>query len=338
MSNLQQDLLALSRAVGAGSVRGAAETAVGLLSPYADCETTDNLTVFATVNGACNRTLLLDAHLDEVSMIVTDIDENGFLTVSACGGLDLRALPARPVTVHGRQEIPAVFCSVPPHLSDGDPSFDRIADLKIDTLLGAEAKKVIAVGDTVSFRAEPVPLSDTRITGKSLDNRASVAVLVELARRFSAEKPPMNLCFVLSAQEELGLRGIRTAAHRVQPDEAVVLDVSFADGVGISPLDCGNMGKGAMIGYSPVLERKISKKLTRLAQDHKIPYQIEVMDGHTGTNADAVSLVGNGIPTGLVSIPLRNMHTDVETVDLSDLKSVCDLIEHYIRAGGGFRD
>ena len=136
----------------------------------------------------------------------------------------------------------------------------------------------------------------------------------------------------------MGLRGIHTAAHRVQPDEAVVLDVSFADGVGISPLDCGNMGKGAMIGYSPVLERKISKKLTRLAQDHKIPYQIEVMDGHTGTNADAVSLVGNGIPTGLVSIPLRNMHTDVETVDLSDLKSVCDLIEHYIRAGGGFRD
>ena len=332
--NLREDLIELSRAVGTGYVKEAAETLVRLISPYAACETTDTLTVLATVRGNSDRTLLLDAHLDEVAMIVTDVDDKGFLTVAKCGGIDLRTLPARTVTVHGKEKIPAVFSSTPPHLAAGEQSFEKLYDWKIDTLLGERAKDVVSVGDLVTWRTEPVMLSEHRLSGKSLDNRASVACLIELARRFAAKKPPMNLVFVFSDQEELGLRGIRTAAHRVCPEEAVVLDVSFADGVGISPLDCGKMGQGAMIGVSPVLDQKITQKLQQLAAQNGIAHQTEVMGDHTGTNADRLSLTGNGVPTGLLSIPLRNMHTDVETVDLRDLYAVCDLLERYIEAGG----
>lgn len=334
MKNLQNDLMALSEAVGVGNLTAAAAVAAERFSPYAKVERTAGLTVLATIEGEQDKTLLLDAHLDEVAFVVTDVDANGFLTVAACGGVDLRSLPAKRVTVHGKRPISAVFCSTPPHLSGGEQSFEKIDALKIDTFLGQEAAEWISVGDYVTYAAKPVLLSGNRLSGKSLDNRASVACLLELARRFSAKKPPMNLAFVLSDQEELGLRGIRTAAHRISPDEAVVLDVSFADGNGVSPRECGVMGKGPMIGFSPVLDTAATRKLKKLAEEMNLDVQTEVMGERTGTNADMVSLTGNGVPTALVSIPLRNMHTDVEVVDLEDLKAVCDLVERYIESGG----
>ena len=115
---------------------------------------------------------------------------------------------------------------------------------------------------------------------------------------------------------------------------AVAIDVSFGDGPSLSPEECGKLGGGPMIGFSPILSHKISSTLKNIAEKNSIPFQCEVMGGRTGTDADAMSISKCGIPTGLVSIPLRNMHTDCEIVDLKDIQNVCDLLESYILKGG----
>ena len=193
-------------------------------------------------------------------------------------------------------------------------------------------------GDYVCFRQNPAELTGERVTAKALDDRACVACLVEIARRLKEKALPFSVAFLCSDQEELGGRGAAVSAFRLNPDSAVVLDVSFGDGPGIDPYECGKLGGGVMIGKSPLLDRRLSDKMVRLAAEKEIPYQIEVMGGRTGTNGDRIAEVRDGVPTALLSVPLRNMHTDCEVVDLTDLASVCDLCTQYILAGGDSDD
>ena len=332
MTDIKEILFELSAADCAGTQDGAAAIAEKMLSRF--CKTRRNgHTVIGEMPGE-GKTLLLDAHIDEIALAVTDIDENGFLTVAPCGGFDLRTLPARPVTVHGKTDIPAVFCSNPPHLGGLDKEFDDISKLKIDTLLGAAAKEQVSLGDTVTFRMTPAELSGGRVTGKAFDDRACVACLISLAEKLAEKALPMNIVLLFSDQEELGMRGARTAAYGISADEAIALDVSFGDGPSISQYECGNLGEGPMIGVSPVLDSRISGRLLRIADESGIKNQTEVMGGRTGTNADVISVTKSGIPTGLVSIPIRNMHTPVEVADIADIAASRDLLEQYILKGG----
>lgn len=331
--DIKDTLFKLSEAAGIGDINQAADIAYGILSQYTECERQGALTVIGRLEGKNDYTLMLDAHIDEIGFIVTDIDANGFLTVKNCGGVDLRSLPARPVTIHAKQSINGVFCSVPPHLG-GAKEYDDISSLKIDTLLGEKAKDLISVGDFVTFNQKPIGLQGSRITGKSLDNRAGVVCLLELAKRLSGKELPFNVVFALTDMEELGTRGAKTAVFNISPDEAIVIDVSFADGPDIPANECGKLSGGAMIGMSPILDKKASKELVSLAKENNIPYQTEVMCGRTGTNGDVISISKSGVKTSLISIPLRNMHTDVEIIDIKDIESVCNLIEKYILKGG----
>ena len=235
--------------------------------------------------------------------------------------------------IHGKEEIKGVFCATPPHLG-GPKEYDDISDLKIDTLLGEKAKEVISVGDFVSFNAQAIELKNDRITGKSLDNRSGVTCLLALAERLHDKQLSCNLVFALTDTEELGNRGAKTVTFDVSPDEAIALDVSFADAPDVSSNDCGKLGGGAMIGMSPVLDKNISKKLVSIAEEKELSYQTEVMGSRTGTNGDVISISKSGVKTGLVSIPLRNMHTDVEIIDIKDIENVCSLLENYILGGG----
>lgn len=331
---IKELLFELSLRDSVGSLKEASNFAAEQLSKYMEIETSDNLTVIGKIKGESDYTLLLDAHIDQIAMVVTNIDDNGFLTVSNAGGIDIRALPSRAVLVHGKEKIPAVFCSTPPHLSSGEVEYNDISKIKLDTALGEKAKELISIGDFVTFKAEPRLLSGTKVSGRSFDNRAGVACVLEVAKRLKGKSLPVSVAFVLSDSEELGLRGIRPAAYSLAPDEAVVIDVSFGDGIGIESSDCGILGKGSMIGISPSLDSGISKKLISLAESKSIPYQTEVMGSTTSTNADMLSVSKEGVKTGLVSIPLRNMHTETEVIDLSDLNSVCDLLCEYILLGG----
>lgn len=326
-------LFTLSDLDAVGCVTDASDKAYEILSKYAKTERMSNLTVIGFLEGKADYTIMLDAHIDQIAFIVTDIDDNGFLTVSNSGGIDIRMLPSREVTVHGKEKISAVFCSTPPHLSSGEVEYSDISNIKLDSLLGKKAKEIISVGDYVTFCGKPFEMGNL-LCGRSFDDRAAVACILELAKRLSGKELPQNVAFVLSDGEELGLRGIRTASFKVNPSEAIAVDVSFGDGPDISAEDCGKLGHGGMIGISPSLDKRVSQKLIDIAKENDIPYQLEVMGSSTGTNADMISVTREGVKTATLSIPLRNMHTEVETLDIKDLYSVCDLLERYILSGG----
>lgn len=326
-------LFTLSSLDAVGTVSDASDKAYEILSGYTKTQRMSNLTVIGFLEGKADYTIMLDAHIDQIAMIVTDIDDNGFLTVSNSGGIDIRMLPSRQVTVHGKEKISAVFCSTPPHLANAETEYSDISKIKLDTLLGNKAKEIISVGDYVTLSALPFEMGSL-LCGRSFDDRAAVACILEVAKRLSGKQLPCNVAFVLSDGEELGLRGIRTASYKINPQEAIAIDVSFGDGPDISDDDCGKLGKGGMIGISPSLSKEISQKLIDTAKANSIPYQLEVMGSSTGTNADMISVTREGVKTATLSIPLRNMHTEVETINIKDLYSVCDLLENYILSGG----
>ncbi len=330
--NIKDTLFKLSDAVSIGNITEASDIACEILSQYATTNQS-GINVVAKLDGKSDYTLMLEAHIDEVGFIVTDIDDKGFLTVKNCGGVDLRMLPSRTVIIHGKEKITGVFCATPPHLG-GVKEYDDIYALKIDTMLGDKAREIISVGDYVTFNTKGADLLAERITGKSLDNRAGVVCLLELAKRLSGKELPCNIVFALTDMEELGNRGAKTATFDITPDEAVVLDVSFADAPDVPSSDCGKLGAGAMIGISPILDKAIYKKLISIAKENDMPYQTEVMSGRTGTNSDVISISKCGVKTALVSIPLRNMHSDVEIVDIKDIENICNLLEMYILKGG----
>lgn len=330
--NIKETLFKLSDSVSIGNITYASDIAFEELSKYADTEKDGN-NVVGKIKGKTDYTLMLEAHIDEVGFIVTDVDDNGFLTVKNCGGIDLRMLASKTVLVHGKQTVTGVFCSTPPHLG-GVKEYDDISALKIDTLLGKTAKEIVSVGDFVTFNIKATELYGSTVTGKSFDNRAGVVCLLTLAKRLNSIDLPFNVVIAFTDAEELGHRGAKTVVFDVSPDEAIVLDVSFAGAPDIPGNDCGVLAGGAMIGISPVLDKQISKKLIALAKENDQPYQTEVMSGRTGTNGDTISISKSGVKTGLVSIPLRNMHTDVEMVDIKDIENVCDLLYAYITKGG----
>lgn len=327
-------LTALSDASSIGTVSDAADLLEKLLSKYGTVESMSGLTKCLTMTGKSDYTLLLDAHIDEVGFVVTNVSADGFLTVSNCGGIDPRHLPAKPVTIHAKEKICGVFVSTPPHLEKSDSVADNISKIKIDTGIGNKACDIISVGDYVTYRQNSTVLNRSTVCGKSLDNRAGVVALLLLADRLYKKHLPITVKFLFSDAEELGLRGAKTATFKIAADEAVIVDVSFGDGPDIPATKCGILGAGGMIGISPVLNRDITDKLILLASDNDIPYQNEVMGEKTSTNADVISISGGGIPSGLISIPLRNMHSDVETVKLCDIVSVADLLEKYILSRG----
>ena len=330
--NLKSLLKELTDTVGIGHLNAIRETVKGYLSPYAAVEETGSLGLIGKIDLGKEKTILLDAHIDEVGMVVTNVSENGFLTVNNCGGIDLRTLPAREVTVHGKEDISGIFISTPPHLSKENEKFKDINKILID--VGEENAKKVSAGDFVTHKNNFVCLGDTRISAKALDNRAGCAVLLALAEKLSGKVLPCNIIFLFSDGEELGLRGARTSVYAHSPSEAIVIDVSFGNAPDVPSSKCGKLGKGSMIGISPVLDRNITRTLENIAKEENLPYQSEVMGSSTGTNADVITVSKSGIKTGLVSIPLRNMHTDCEIVDIKDVETTVSLLEKYIMEGG----
>lgn len=331
-------LFALSELDFIGSVTDAADKACEILSQYTKTQKQDSNNIIGRLSGKADYTVMLDAHIDQVGFVVTNVDNNGFLTVSNAGGIDLRALPSRAVTVYGKEKITAVFCATPPHLAEKDVEYSDISEIKLDTALGEKAKDVVSVGDYVCFKEKCFELQNGLVAGRSFDDRAGVACLLEVARRLSCKELPINVVFSLSTGEELGLRGVRPAAFEIDPQEAIAIDVTFGDAPGVSSEESCELGKGGMIGISPTLDKSVSRKLANTAKQHNIPHGLEIMASKTGTNADMISVSREGVKTCTLSVPLRNMHSEVEVLDLADLSAVCDLLEKYILSGGVFND
>ncbi len=324
----------LTNSVGIGHIRSATAVAKAELSLNAEVEAFGTIGLIARINKGADKTILLDAHIDEVGFIVTHIFDSGFLKVVNVGGNDGRILPATPVTVHGKEDITAVFVSTPPHLAKSGSEAKTADEIYLDTGLGEAAKDIVAICDYVTYKKTLCKHSGSRVTAKSLDDRAGVACLIELAKRLYNKPLGVNIILCISEQEELGTRGAKTAAFALDCDEAIALDVSFGDSPDLPSTKTGKLGKGGMIGISPILNRNIYEKLIAIARDKGIPYQTEVMGGASSTNADVISVSKGGVPTGLISIPLRNMHTPAEVVDIADIEAIVDLLEAYVLSGG----
>ena len=323
-------LLKLSSLNGvSGSEDSALEYLKLLLANYGTLEVTalGSLLCHVKPTSIDGKHILLDAHVDEIGMVVTYIAENGFLRVAECGGIDRRLLAASPVIIHTQDgNLDAVICSIPPHLQGNEektnPSIDEIY---IDTGFSYdECKRRIKPGDRVTLRSFPSELLNGCVSGKALDNRAGCAVLIKALEMLGDIKCGLTLMF--SSLEETGGQGAKTGAYSVNPTHAVVVDASYALTPDSPREKCGVLGEGPMIGFAPSLSRELSERLRVLAEEKEIPYQIEVMGGTTGTNADSIVATRGGVKTALVSVPLRYMHTPIEVVSPVDVNNVAKLI------------
>lgn len=276
--------------------------------------------------------LVLDAHIDQIGMIVTNITADGFIKVGNLGGIDRRLLPAQPVIIHGKKDISGVICSVPPHLSSGDSKVLSFDEAAIDTgMTKTELENIVSLGDTITFDVKCRSLLGSRITSGALDDRCGAAAILYTLELLQGKPLAYNVTVIFSAQEELGERGAKIGAYELDPDIAIAVDVSFAYSLSEDENKCGYLGKGPMIGISPSLDRELSNELINTAKKSDIPFQTEVMNGLTSTNADQYSVSRCGARTCTISIPLRNMHTPAEVIDLKDAELTARLLAEFIK-------
>jgi len=312
-----------------------------LVTPLADkCyrDSANNLIAvkYSKIPGA--EKILIDAHADEVGLIVTEVDDNGFIHFENHTGLDPRSLPASTVTVLGKRAVTGIIATLPPHLlKDADTKkTPKMKDMLIDIGYDAKtARELVKVGDLIALRGNCVELKNNLVVGKSFDNRACAAVLIDVLSKLSKLRPRYDVYFAFSAAEEFGGYGAKTAAFEIVPDSALVLDVTF----GVSPYTDNSKAKplasGAVIGIAPILDTHITENLIGTARARALPYTTEVVGSRTGTNADNIVTAKTGVRTALLSLPLRYMHSAGEVVSLEDMRTLSRLVLSHIEYRGG---
>lgn len=307
-----------------------------MLKEYSHDVTIDNLgNVIAVVKcGKENaKKVLIEAHIDEIGLMASDIDENGFISIVNVGGIDPRILPSAEVIIHGKRDIKGVIGAKPPHLladGEGDKS-SKMKDMAIDTGLSAdEVKSIVSIGDSITMAVDCTELMGDQLTGKSLDDRACSAAVITVLKNLQKLNLSVDIYAVFAAKEEVGGFGAMTATYNINPDIAIAIDVCH----GITPdnsKDAYEIGSGCVITIGPNIHPKVSDRLIQTAKEYNIKNNIEAEGGNTGTDAWVMQVVGEGIPTGLLSVPLKYMHTTVETISASDVKAVSDLVTFFLQ-------
>ena len=306
---------------------------------YAD-DTTDVMgSVWARVPGtAGGPTLAIVGHIDEIGLIVTHIDDGGFLRFIGVGGWDPQILVGQRVSVATREgEVAGVVGRKPIHLlkDDDRKKVARLEELHIDIGAkdGDEARGRVRIGDVAVIEGEPVELPNDRAVARSMDNRLGCYVAYDAARMVhEAGGAPGDVVAVAAVQEETSFGGSRTTAYALRPDLAIVVDVTHAtDAPGVDEKEIGShpLGSGPAIGRGSTLSPKVFELLVETAEDAGIDYTVSASGRGTSTDADSIQISRSGIPTGLVSIPLRYMHSPVELCDLSDLEATVELIAAF---------
>ncbi|NLF00305.1 MAG: M42 family metallopeptidase [Anaerolineales bacterium] len=276
--------------------------------------------------------LMLAAHMDEIGLIVTGI-EKGFIRITRVGGTDRRVLLGQEVVVHGERDLPGVVAARPPHVLPPAERTKTVAwdDLFVDVgLPAAEVGRLVQVGDQISFRAEVATLKNHRIAGKAFDDRACVTVVTLALEQIAQVAHVWDVIAVATVQEERGLKGAMTSAHGVAPDLAIALDVTFAAQPSTADVDTVPLGKGPSIGVGPNFHPILAKRLRDIGDAHEIPYHVEAIPGGSGTDAWAIQVSRAGVPTALISIPLRYMHQPVELLDTRDVERAARWLVAFI--------
>lgn len=278
--------------------------------------------------------ILLAAHMDEIALIVSRIDDGGFLRVIQTGGFDARTLVGQEVLVHTKtNRLLGVVGSKPPHLTAPEERKKAapLEDLFIDLALSEEdVSEQVNIGDRVTLARDVYMLQNDRLAGKSLDNRTSVAILLETLEILQKLRHEADVYAVATVQEEVGLRGATTAGYGVNPDIAIAIDVTFGDFPGQDADEGFVLGAGPAISYGPNLHMRVFKHLTEVAAREGIPYQVELSQGPVGADAAAFQVTRQGLASALLGIPIRYMHTSVETGSYEDIMLCARLLAQYI--------
>lgn len=277
------------------------------------------------------KKLMIDAHMDEIGLMVTEVDEKGFLKFTNIGGIDERILPGSEVVVHAREDIGGIIGIKPPHIqTDGENKKTiPIKELAINLAMDAdEVKELVKPGDSVTFSGKAGKMANGYIFSKALDDRAAVAAVFASAQMLGGKNLDIDVCFVISVQEEVGLRGAKTAAYCIDADFALVCDVTHAITADNTKY-AFEAGRGCAYSIGPNVSKKLTDVLLECAKRENIYLSPEVSGGSTGTNAWAVQVSREGVLTAVLSVPLRYMHTPTEVVCISDIQDAARLMAGF---------
>lgn len=306
-------------------------------NPYGDISMGNLNNIYIHKTGKNKGKIMLMAHADEVFLMITDICDKGFLKFKPVG-IDPKTLVSQEVWIHGREKITGIIGIKPPHLMNEEERTSAVKseDLLIDTGYTKEKlESIVSVGDYVTPKRKYKELLNSNVTCKAVDDRAGIAAMYCCAEELAKINHDMDVYFVCSCQEEVGHRGAKTACYDIEPDIGIAIDVTFDSGR-FGDTDRENkLGGGPAICVGPNVHPKLRKKIMEVAKDYSIPYQIEVEPGNTGTDAWDIQIAGEGVPTLLISIPIKYMHTPVEIVNMNDIKNTGRLLAKFIEKING---
>jgi tetrahedral aminopeptidase len=306
--------------------------------------------VAGVINPKASYKVVIEAHADEISWFVNYITDEGYIYVRRNGGSDHQIAPSMRVNIHGdKGMVKGVFGWPAIHVRDAaKEEAPTLKNIFID--IGAESKKEVEalgvhVGSVITFEDELMELNKNYLTGRALDNRMGGFMIAEVARRLSENKKKLPFClYVVNAvQEEIGLRGAEMISRRLKPDLAICTDVTHDTQ---SPMynkkESGNLkcGQGPVVCYGPAVQNNVLKMIIDVAQKKKIPFQRQAVSRSTGTDTDSFAYSAEGVASGLISLPLKYMHTTVETVHKDDVENVIRLIYEVllqVKPGMDFR-
>jgi len=275
--------------------------------------------------------------MDAIGLMVTHISD-GFLHITAVGGVDPRILPGQAVIVHATgagttEDLPGVIVMPPANLLPPDAG-DEIVDiphLLVDVgLLPSEVASLVRIGDLVSFGTEAVEMSAEIVSGHSIDNRASVAALTLCLQELQSQSHAWDVWAVATVQEEVTMGGAATSAFQLHPDLSIAVDTTFGKGPGANDWQNFPLGEGPTFGHGPNIHPYLYKQFKELAERLEIPYATEIMPRSSGTDGMAMQVTAEGIPNFVLSIPIRYMHTPVEMVTLKDIQRAGHLLAEFI--------
>lgn len=317
-----------------GFERPVAEKAVELMRPLMD---EANIDRFGNAVGVrlCGKTgapkLLLDAHLDEIGLMVTGT-EDGYLRFRSIGGVDPRMLPNREVVILAGTLLYGVITAPQGGTLGGEEAEKAvpISELRIDVGMGQEdAESAVPVGTPVVFRSDVFPLGEREICGKSMDDRSCFAILLRAVELLRDKTLDVDLYVMGSSREEVSGAGAKVGTYGIHPDYCIAVDVTHGKTPdGPKERSC-MLGEGPAIGVGPNMTRWMTERMTAKAKELGIPYQLEVMEGHTGTNGWHMQIVREGIATSVVSLPLKYMHSPIEVLDIEDIERTAALLAAF---------
>ncbi|HXL14443.1 MAG TPA: M42 family peptidase [Methylomirabilota bacterium] len=294
--------------------------------------------VYAWIQGtgkAPRPRALLAAHMDKIGFLVRAVEPGGYLRLTEVGGFDSRTLPGKEVSIHSSPPMAGVFATRPPHFQKRGEA-DRpipLEELYIDTgRPEREVRRKVPIGTMVTLRQSPVELLGDRLAAPGMDDRAGVVVMLRSLELLRSKRPAWDVVAVATVEEEFGIvcLGARTAAENLRPDLGIAIDVSHGDMPGAREGDTVPLGSGPALSIGGNIHPLILEDLKRSARALSMPYRVEPCPTGSGTDAMDIQIASSGVPTAVIGIPCRYMHTGVETVEPRDVDRCAHLLAHYL--------